>query len=192
VHSCCVYVLEGEELVLRAWKNLPPEALAGVKLRLPREGIDWVSAEREPAVVPRRAGADARFKLFNQMPEDYFASFVSVPLVSRGCLVGVINVQNREPYHYSQREIVLLSMVGFLLGAEVGMARLEEQNAKLSLRLESRTLVERAKGILQSELAITESAAYQRLQRQSQQMRKSMKEIAEAIVVSHAVKGERQ
>lgn len=106
-----------------------------------------------------------------------FASFVSVPLVSRGCLVGVINVQNREPYHYSQREI-LLSMVGFLLGAEVGMARLEEQNAKLSLRLESRTLVERAKGILQRELGITESAAYQRLQRQSQQMRKSMKEIA--------------
>ena len=58
------------------------------------------------------------------------------------------------------------------------MARLEEQNAKLSLRLESRTLVERAKGILQRELGITESAAYQRLQRQSQQMRKSMKEIA--------------
>ena len=40
------------------------------------------------------------------------------------------------------------------------MARLEEQNAKLSLRLESRTLVERAKGILQSELGITESAAF--------------------------------
>ena|SRR5215472_2714688 len=87
--SCCVYVLEGEELVLRAWKNLPPEALAGVKLRLPREGIDWVSAEREPAVVPRRAGADARFKLFNQMPEDYFCIVCFCapcqPRVSGGC-----------------------------------------------------------------------------------------------------------
>ncbi len=68
------------------------------------------------------------------------------------------------------------------------MARLEEQNSELSERLEARTLVERAKGILQSELGITEREAYQKLQRQSQQMRKSMKEIAEAIVLSHAVK----
>jgi uroporphyrinogen-III synthase len=60
-------------------------------------------------------------------------------------------------------------------------------NSKLTERLESRTIVERAKGILQNDLAISESEAYQRLQRQSQQMRKPMKEIAEAIVLSHAV-----
>ena len=79
-------------------------------------------------------------------------------------------------------------MVGFLVGAEIELARLELQNAQLSERLESRGLVERAKFILQSELGITEADAHQRLQRQSQQLRKSIKEIADAIVVSHAVK----
>ena len=79
-------------------------------------------------------------------------------------------------------------MLGFLVGAEIEMARLEEQTAELSQRLESRTLVERAKGILQSDLGLSESAAYQTLQRQSQQLRKPMKDIAEAIVLSHMVK----
>ena len=51
-----------------------------------------------------------------------------------------------------------------------------------------RKLVERAKGILQSELRISEPEAYLMLQRQSQQRRRPMKEIAEAIVLSHAIK----
>ena len=186
--SCFVYVLEGDELVLRASKNPHPEAVDRLNLKLGQGITGWVAEHREPAIIPRRAGSDPRFKLFNELPERRFEAFLSVPLVSRGRLVGVINVQNRDSYAYSEREIGLVSMIGFLVGAEIDVARLEEQNAELSERLESRTSVERAKGILQSDLGISEADAYQRLQRQSQQMRKSMKEIAEAIVLSHAVK----
>ena len=54
-------------------------------------------------------------------------------------------------------------------------------------------MVERAKGILQADLGITEQQAYYKLQRQSQQMRRSMKEIAEAVVLSHALRaGEKE
>lgn len=186
--SCFIYVLEDEELVLRASKNPHAEVVARLKLKLGQGITGWVAEHKEPAVIPERAGSDPRFKLFNELPEDRFESFLSVPLVSRGRLVGVINVQSREPYDYSEREIGLLSMIGFLVGAEIEMARLEGQNTELSQRLESRTLVERAKGILQSELGISEAEAYQRLQRQSQQLRKPMKEIAEALVLSHEVK----
>ena len=35
------------------------------------------------------------FRLFNELPEDRFEAFLSVPLVSGGRLVGVVNVQNR-------------------------------------------------------------------------------------------------
>ncbi|HUK46471.1 MAG TPA: ANTAR domain-containing protein [Terriglobales bacterium] len=186
--SCFVYVLEGDELVMRGSKNPHPEAVDRLKLKVGQGITGWVAEHREPVVISQRAGSDPRFKFFNELPEDHFDAFLSVPLVSRARLVGVINVQNRERYQYSDREIELVSMIGFLVGAEIEMARLEEQNAELSQRLESRTLIERAKGILQSDLGITEAEAYQRLQRQSQQMRKSMKEIAEAIVLSHAVK----
>jgi len=190
--SCFVYVLEGDELVMRASMNPHPEAVDRLKLKVGQGITGWVAEHREPVVISQRAGSDPRFKSFNELPEDCFEAFLSAPLVSRGRLVGVINVQNRNSRHYSDREIELVSMIGFLVGAEIEMARLEEQNTELSQRLESRTLVERAKGILQNELGISESEAYQKLQRQSQQMRKSMKEIAEAIVLSHAVKGERR
>ena len=186
--SCFIYVLEDGELVLCASKNPHAEVVARLKLKLGQGITGWVAEHKEPAVIPERAGSDPRFKLFNELPEDRFESFLSVPLVSRGRLVGVINVQNRDSYHYSEREIGLVSMIGFLVGAEIEMARLEEQNAELSQRLESRTLVERAKGILQSDLGISEAEAYQKLQRQSQQLRKPMKEIAEALVLSHEVK----
>ena len=49
-------------------------------------------------------------------------------------------------------------------------------------------IVERAKGILQRELKVTEEEAYLTIQRQSRQRRKSMKEVAEAIVLSEDVK----
>jgi uroporphyrinogen-III synthase len=72
------------------------------------------------------------------------------------------------------------------------MARLEGQNAELSKKIETRTLVERAKGILQADLRITEQEAYQKLQRKSQQMRRSMKQIAEAVVLGHALRSQGQ
>jgi uroporphyrinogen-III synthase len=106
--------------------------------------------------------------------------------------VGVINLQSRVPYEFSQREIGLVSAIGYLAGAEIEMARLEEQNIELSQKIETRTLVERAKGILQADLQITEQEAYQKLQRQSQQRRRSMKEIAEAVVLSHALRSQVQ
>jgi uroporphyrinogen-III synthase len=68
------------------------------------------------------------------------------------------------------------------------MARLEEANSNLSEQLETRKVVERAKGILQRELGLSEEEAYLALQRQSRQKRKAMKEIAEAIVLSDDVK----
>jgi len=186
--SCFIYVLEGEELVLRASKNPHPEAVDRLKLRVGQGITGWVAKHKEPVLIPRDASSDPRFKLFNELPEDRFEAFLSVPLVSRGRLVGVINVQNRDPHRYSEREIGLVATIGFLVGAETEMARLEGRNSELAERLEARTLVERAKGILQSDLGITEREAYQKLQRQSQQMRKSMKDIAEAIVLSHAVR----
>ena len=68
------------------------------------------------------------------------------------------------------------------------MARLESENSGLSHQLATRKLVERAKGILQRDLGLTEEQAYLSIQRQSRQKRKTMKEIAEAIVLSEEVR----
>jgi signal transduction protein with GAF and PtsI domain len=186
--SCFVYVLEDEQLVMRASRNPHPEALGRLKLELGQGIAGWVAQHRQPVVIARNAVLDPRFQLFNELPEDRFEAFLSVPLLSRGRVVGVINLQNKAPHDYSGREISLISTVGFLVGAEIEMARLEKERSQLADRLEVRKVVERAKGILQEDLNISEREAYLMLQRQSQQRRRAMKDIAEAVVLSNAVK----
>jgi uroporphyrinogen-III synthase len=84
----------------------------------------------------------------------------------------------------------MISAVGFLMGAEIELARLEDANLSLADQLQTRKVVERAKGILQRDLGLDEEQAYLTLQRQSRQKRKPMKAIAEAIVLSDEVKSD--
>jgi uroporphyrinogen-III synthase len=189
--SCMVYVLENEDLVLRASMNPHPEVVNRLKMKLGQGITGWVAQHREPVVMGRGAYDDTRFKLFNELPEDRFEAFLSIPVVSGGKLVGVINVQNRAPHSFSKREISLIATLGFLVGAEVERARLEDENLYLSDRLESRKVIERAKGILQRDLQLSEEDAYLTLQRESRQRRKSMKEVSEAVILSEDLKKRR-
>jgi uroporphyrinogen-III synthase len=148
----------------------------------------WVAQHRETVAVSQNAFQDPRFKLFNELPEDRYEAFLSVPLLCRGRLVGVINLQHRERHIYKRREIQLISMIGFLVGAEIEMARLETANSNLSEQLETRKLVERAKGILQRDLGLTEEQAYLTLQRQSRQRRRSMKDVADAVILANELR----
>jgi len=186
--SCFIYVLAGEDLILRASKNPHQELLDRLKLRIGQGITGWVAEHREPVAVFREAFKDPRFQRFNELPEDRYEAFLSVPLFSRRRLVGVMNLQHRESHVYTPRDIRLLSTIGSLAGAEIELARLETENSDLSQQLETRKLVERAKGILQRDLGLTEEQAYLSLQRQSRQKRRSMKEIAEAIVLSEEVR----
>jgi uroporphyrinogen-III synthase len=181
--SCFVYVLEDENLMLRASKTPHPDVVDHLKLRVGQGITGWVAEHRQPVAVGRHAWEDPRFQTFNELPEDRYEAFLSVPVLSRGKVVGVINLQHRQPHDHSRREIQLISTIGFLVGAEIESARLEDENTVLSERLETRKILDRAKGILQRDLGVTEEEAYLTIQRQSRQRRKSKKEIAEAIVL---------
>jgi uroporphyrinogen-III synthase len=186
--SCFVYVLESKELVLRASKNPHPEVVDRLKMRVGQGITGWVAEHLQPVAVGSHAFQDSRFQSFNELPEDRYEAFLSVPIISRNKLVGVINLQHRQPHTYSQSEIQLISTVGFLVGAEIERARLEEENSQLSEELVSRKVIERGKGILQRDLRISEEEAYLMLQKQSRQRRLSMREVAEAIILSEEIK----
>jgi uroporphyrinogen-III synthase len=138
--------------------------------------------------ISERAALDPRFQFFHELPEDSYEAFLSVPLMCRGRVVGAINLQHRLSHAYKPREIRLISAIGFLVGAEIELARVEEVNSNLTDQLQTRKVVERAKGILQRELGLNEEQAYLALQQQSRQKRRAMKEIAEAIILSAEVK----
>ena len=186
--SCFVYVLEDDELVLRASKTPHPDVVDRLKLRVGQGITGWVAEHRTPVAVGSHAFDDPRFKTFNELPEDRYEAFLSVPVLSRGKLVGVINLQHRQPHSHSTREIQLISTIGFLVGAEIETARLEIENSQLSERLETRKVLDRAKGILQRDMGFTEEEAYLTIQRQSRQRRKTKKEIAEANILTHELR----
>jgi signal transduction protein with GAF and PtsI domain len=187
--SCLLYVLEGEDLVLRASKNPHPEVVDRLKLRVGQGITGWVAEHQKPVAVNEKAALDPRFQFFHELPEDTYEAFLSVPLMCRGRVMGVINLQHRMPHTYTKRQVQTIATIGFLVGAEIEMARLEEANSTLWQQLQTRKVVERAKGILQRDLGLSEEQAYLTLQRQSRQKRKAMREIAEAIVLSEEVKG---
>jgi uroporphyrinogen-III synthase len=63
-------------------------------------------------------------------------------------------------------------------------ARLVEETLEMRRQLETRKVVERAKGILQQRYGLTEEDAYLRLRNESRRLRRPMKELAEAIILS--------
>ncbi|HZY64067.1 MAG TPA: uroporphyrinogen-III synthase [Edaphobacter sp.] len=186
--SCFIYVLEQEKLVLRASKNPHADLVDRMGMELGQGITGWVAEHREPVAIASGASSDPRFVVFRNLPEDYFEAILCTPILCASKVVGVITLQHRMSYEHTANEIRLLSMLGFLVGAEIERTRLETENAQLAGRLETRKAVDRAKGILQRDLAINEDEAYRMMQRESRQRRLSMREIADAIVLSDELK----
>jgi len=78
---------------------------------------------------------------------------------------------------------------------EVALARfaefrqLEMEAADLRDTLETRKLVERAKGVLMEQSGLPEAEAFRKIQKLSMNTRRSMREIAEAILLAHQIEG---
>jgi two-component system, response regulator PdtaR len=123
--------------------------------------------------------------------EDTYEAFLSVPVVSAGKTIGVINVHHRETHAHAPEEVSTIAFIGQQMGSAIGKSLLEEENARLTeeaaevkRQLETRKVVERAKGILQRRQSITEEEAYLRMRNESRRLRKPMKELAEAIILA--------
>jgi response regulator NasT len=106
---------------------------------------------------------------------------------------------------YSQRDLVVRAresgVVGYLVkpfreadlvpAIEVALARfnefraMEQQVGDLEDALETRKFVDRAKGILMDTQGLTEAEAFRKIQKMSMNTRKSMKDVAEAIILAH-------
>ena len=186
--SCFIYVMEQDKLVLRASKNPHADVVDQLGVKLGQGITGWVAEHREPVAIASNASNDPRFVIFKNLPEDHFEAILCTPIVCASKVVGAINLQHRLSYRHTANEVRLLSTLGYLVGAEIERARLETENAQLAGRLETRKAVDRAKGILQRYLGITEDEAYRTMQRESRQRRKSMREIAEAILLGEDLK----
>jgi uroporphyrinogen-III synthase len=186
--SCFIYVLEEDNLVMRASKNPHADLVDQIGVQIGQGVTGWVAKHRQAVALASGASNDSRFKAFKNLPEDHFEAMLCTPIMCAGRVVGVINLQHRLSYRHTTHEVRLLSTLGHLVGAEIERARLETENSQLANRLETRKSVDRAKSVLQRDLSISEDEAYQMMHRESRQRRKSMREIADAILLSEELR----
>ena len=189
--ACLVYLLEEDEIVLRASQVPHAADLGNIRMKMGEGVTGWVAEHKSVVALSSNAASDVRFKYFQTLIEDTYEAFTSVPLVSGGEVVGVINVHHREQHDHVPEEIALLTFIGEQMGIAVAKSILTEQNARLlqeaheaKRQLEIRKIVERAKGIIQHRHGLTEEEAYLRLRNESRRLRRPMKDLAEAVILA--------
>jgi transcriptional regulator with GAF, ATPase, and Fis domain len=186
--ECIAYVREGQQLIPWVWKYSEDRSVEQARLTVDHECVRALSEHLQPIAVSRGVGAAFQIRIFNAWSTHPGETSVWIPFAARSELLGALLVEHRRPRIYDRREINLLSTMGRILGADVRISQLRNANSDLLLQLETRKLVERGKGILQRDLGWSEEQAYIALQRQSRQKCRSMKEVAQAIILSDEVR----
>jgi signal transduction protein with GAF and PtsI domain len=114
--SCLIYLVEEGELILYASSDGNRQNIGKVRLRLNEGLTGWVAREKRLLAISKEAYNDPRFKFFKDLPQDMYEAFLSVPIISQNKVVGVINVQNREPRIHSGADMEMLSTLGEQVG----------------------------------------------------------------------------
>lgn len=144
--SCQVYLFDParEELVLRAADDSLMDLVGKIRLKMGEGITGWVARERRPVSVSKDAHKDHRFKLFPEMHEGEFQSMLSVPLVTRGEILGVINVRTRHPREYTRNQVRLLSGIANQVAGAIERSRRFLQLERQSVQLHSLSEVSQA------------------------------------------------
>ncbi len=187
VDSCSIYLLADQnDLVLKATTGLAADAVGHARLKL-GEGLTGHAAKTGKPIAASHASRDPRFKFLPETKETMFQSLLAVPLIARGKVIGALNVQTRQGREYSDDETELLAIIADVAAGELEKAMLYEEIGGLKEAIETRKLVERAKGILMKRNRVDEQDAFARIQHQARASRKSMREVAEAIILADQV-----
>ncbi|MBI3471116.1 MAG: GAF domain-containing protein [Candidatus Solibacter usitatus] len=112
------------------------------------------------------------------------ADWVAVPLFARDRLIGAVEVCSKAPGPFSDADVDFLRVVAGQTATAIENARLISETEEMKRTLETRKLVERAKGILQYKHQLTEEEAYLRLRNESRRLRRPMRELAEAVILA--------
>ena len=142
VTSCdawLVYLLDRDrrEIVLRASQLPHTKEIGHIRMKMGEGITGWVAQHKSVVALGANASADTRFKSFQKLPEDTYEAFLSVPLVSAGELIGVINIHHRAQHQHSQEEIALVTFMGEQLGGALGKTSLAERSERATRRMEA-------------------------------------------------------
>jgi GAF domain-containing protein len=176
-----------KELIIRATQSVSEAYNKKPNVKL-GEGIAGTVAQENKPICVLDVKEDSRYVNRDIAKKEGLVSLASVPLAVKGRVIGVLNCYTSKKHKFTKPELGLLT-------ALANQAAIAIENAELDLRarsaeeaLTTRKLIERAKDILSQEANILPSEAYRLIQKQSMDSRKSMREIAEAVIMAKEIK----
>jgi len=115
-------------------------------------------------------------------------SMAAVPMMVKDKPIGVINCYTTKEHLFSDDEIEILQTVANQAAIAIENTNLIENYEGAKEALETRKIVERAKGLLMKERNMSEDEAFHFIQKQAMNMRRTMREIAEALILSEGLR----
>ena len=178
---------EKKELVIRATQSVSEAYNKKPNIKLGEGIAGGVALNNKPACV-LDVKEEKNYINRDIAKKEGLCSLASVPLAVKGRVIGVLNCYTSKKHKFSKPELDVLT-------ALANQAAVAIENAELNLRarsaeeaLTTRKVIERAKDILSQEANILPTEAYRLIQKQSMDSRKSMREIAEAIILTRDLK----
>lgn len=189
IDSCLIYFYDREkkELILVASKKPHEKLLGKIKLRWGEGITGWVAEHKKTAMLKKKAYKDKRFKFFKELPEDRYEAFLSVPIIDREGVVGVVNLQNRVPYRFMSNQVKTIEALVKIIASAFEKVILERKVGNLEIKLQERKVIEKAKGILMREKRVGENEAYELLRSEAMRKRKSIRDISEAVILVYGI-----
>ena len=171
--------IEATQSLSEEYKSKPP-----VKVEVSVSGR--AIQEKRPIVV-LDVTKDPQFNYPDIARKENLKSLLIVPMMSKEKPIGVINCYTIKVHSFGAEEIQLLQAVANQAAVAIEHTRALETAIAAQEALETRKLVERAKGILMKQQGFSEESAFRLIQRQAMDRRKSMKEVSEAIILSEEI-----
>ncbi|HXJ44188.1 MAG TPA: GAF and ANTAR domain-containing protein [Bryobacteraceae bacterium] len=182
---CSIMLVDEEtkELTVSAARCSSPDYMHRMPIRMEGSLIEQVVRDAQTVAIDKMQD-DKRFKYPELARRTGLTSAMATPLISQGKVMGTINIYTREKRVFQDDEIGFLKAVAGQAAIAIQNARLMSETLEMKRTLETRKLVERAKGILQSRHGLTEEEAYLRLRNESRRLRRSMRDLAEAVILA--------
>lgn len=181
---CSVMLLDEKqnELVMKASQSLSLEYKRKANVKVSGSVCGEVIKTKKPVAV-YDVREEQRYGFRDLAVKEHLTSMLSVPMVVKDKAIGVINVYMKDPHAFTQNEIDVLQMVANQAAVAVENTHLMKEAIKAREALEIRKLVERAKGIVMRLGNLNEEAAHKLIHKKSMDSCRSMKEIAESIIL---------
>jgi len=186
---CSLMLLNDKnELVIRATQSVSEAYTKKPPIKL-GEGVSGKVALKNEAMTVYDILKEKDYKYKEIAFKEGIRSLLCVPLSVKKKVIGVINLYTSQVHRFTKNEVEVLTMVANEAALVIENTELLVKTKVIQEELEIRKMIERAKGILMKERKIDEPEAYRLIQKFSMDNRKTMREVAEAIILSNDMKG---